>query len=114
MTDLATRLIRLLDGDFVRLETRAFEINAEVVTHEREREDERDGDEVWRYTIRFMPVGDSATEVEADRFCVTVESDDRDEWIVGELYGEIFEEAELAYRLTPRGEITGVQLLDLR
>lgn len=114
MTELATRLIRLLDGDFVRLETEEFEINAEVVTHERERyEDPNDG-ELWRHTIRFMPVGESATDVEADRFCVTVESDDRDEWAIGELHAEIFVETELSYEQTPQGELTTVQLLDIR
>ena len=114
MSDLATRLIRLLDGDFVLLETDDFDIKAEVVTHERERFEDRAGDERWRYTIRFMPVGESATQVEADRFSVTVESGDRDEWQVGELVAEVFRESELSYERTPRGRITTVQLLDIR
>lgn len=109
MAELARTLIDLLNGDFVRLVTPELEVRAEVVDHSREPVTEDADIVAWEYTIEFMPVGDDAMAVPADRYRVTVEpGDDDDGWVVGELLAEVYLEDELAYEVHSRGELRSV------
>ena len=110
MSELAEALIGLLDGDFVRLETADLCVRAEVTDHRRESYD-GPGDALWEYRIGFMPVGDDATRVDADRYCVTVEPDGRCGWNVGEVVAEVYHEEDLSYRSESRGPLDDVVLL---
>lgn len=108
MAELARMLIDLLNGDFVRLVTPELEVRAEVVDHSREPVTEDADIVAWEYTIEFMPVGDDAMAVPADRYRVTVEPGDDDGWVVGELLAEVYLEDELAYEVHSRGELRSV------
>lgn len=113
MADCAEDLIGLLDGDFVRLEVGHRSFDVEVVEHERERSrDGTDGTD-WEYTVRFMPVGASAKNVDADQFRVEIRSQRGGELTVGTLMAETYDEEDLDYDSHPVGEITDVRSLDL-
>ena len=108
MSDLAETLIGLLDGDVVRLQGASLDVQAEVTDHEREAHD-GPADEPWQYHIRFMPVGDDAIRVDADRYAVTVEPDPRGGWSVGEVIAEVYHEEELSYKPESRGPLSAVE-----
>lgn len=112
MSDLGETLIGLLDGDFVRLEATEVTVTAEVIDHQRELGQDPAGGQAWYYTLRFMPVGETAAGVDADRYRVAVEPDARDGWTVGELVAEVYVEDELTYKPEPRGELLSVEVLD--
>jgi len=107
MTELATVLRDLLEGDIVELELADRTIRTEVVGVDREVVRSPSGDRDRRCTIRFMPVGEDAKAAEADRYRITIEPAS-DGYSVGDLIAEVYVEAELDYRSEPRGELVGV------
>lgn len=113
MDALGDRLVHLLAGDFVRLECAELTLTAEVLANEQAgRPGVTDGP-TGRHTVRFMPIGEDATAVEADRFHVVVDPGGETGWAVGPLVAEVFDEDELAYVTEPRGELRGLEPLDL-
>lgn len=112
MTELAERLIHLLDGDLVELETNGGTIAAAVETNDHQAFGEDDGEQLWRHTIAFMPIGEDATISDADRFRVTVEPGPGEEWDVSELVAEVFVEDDFGYEERPEGELVDVRRLD--
>ena len=114
MSSLADRLRHLLDGDVVELETASGVIRAEVETTDRERSGGAGEREPWRYTIRFMPFGEDAQSVDADRYSVTVQPDAEGGWVVGDLVAEVFVEDVVDYESRPEGEVVDVRKLDAR
>lgn len=112
MAALGDRLVGLLEGDFVRLETESLSLTAEVVTNEAGAVGDRSAAD--GHTIAFMPVGEAATAVEADRFHVTVKPADDAGWHVGALVGEVFDETALAYDQQLQGDLTAVERLEIR
>lgn len=110
MTEPAETLIDLLDGDLVRIETPEVSVTAEVIDHEREPHGEPSDAGEWRYSLRFMPVGEDATAVNADRYRVDV-TPDGGGWSIGELIAEVYVEEDLTYESEPRGDLTRVEAL---
>ncbi|MFB6353669.1 MAG: hypothetical protein ABEJ92_06240 [Halobacteriales archaeon] len=111
MADLGERLAGLLVGDFVRLEADGLSVTAEVVDNEVARLDDpaaADG-----HAVSFMPVGEAATAVDADRFHVVLEPAGEGGWRVGPLVADVFDEAALDYVSEPRGPLAAVERLDL-
>lgn len=113
MTALGDRLVHLLAGDFVRLECAELTLTAEVLANEQGGHAGVRSAATGRHRIRFMPIGDDATAVQADRFHVEVDRAEGDDWTVGPLVAEVFDEDELAYVTEPRGELVGLEVLDL-
>lgn len=113
MASMGDRLVHLLAGDFVRLECDELAVVAEVVENEQGgRAGVRSG-ATGRHTVRFMPIGEDATAVPADRFRVAVDPAEGGGWTVGPLVAEVFDEDRLAYVTEPRGELVGLEVLDL-
>ena len=111
MTALAERLIHLLDGDVVELETDRRTITAAVETNAHVVGD--DGtDRQSRHRIGFMPIGEDATTVTADRFSVTVEPAPDGGWVVGDLVAEVFVEPGVGYEERSEGALVDVRKLD--
>lgn len=113
MASTGDRLVHLLAGDVVRLECEELAVVAEVLANEQGgRAGVRSG-AAGRHRLRFMPIGEDATAVQADRFHLEVEPADGDGWTVGPLVAEVFDEDQLAYVSEPRGELVGLEKLDL-
>lgn len=113
MAALGDRLVHLLAGDFVRIECPDLTVTAEVLANEQTGRTGTGSRVAGRQTVRFMPIGEDATAVQADRFHVVVEPGEGRGWEVGPLVAEVFDEAELAYVSEPRGELRGLEVLDL-
>lgn len=113
MDALGDRLVHLLAGDFVRLESAERTLTAEVVANELAGRSGGPDGPSGRHTVRFMPIGVDATAVEADRFHVVVDPAGETGWTVGPLVAEVFDEDELAYVTEPCGELRGLEPLDL-
>ncbi|MDZ7702514.1 MAG: hypothetical protein U5J98_10905 [Halobacteriales archaeon] len=113
MAQLGDRLVHLLAGDFVRLECEELAVAAEVLDNEQGGHAGVQSGASGRHRIRFMPVGEDATAVQADRFYVNVDPTNGGGWTVGPLVAEVFDEDQLAYVTEPRGELLGLEVLDL-
>lgn len=113
MDALGDRLVRLLAGDCVRLETPARTVTAEVLANDQTTLAAGPSGTRSRHTVRFMPVGEDAKTVGADRLHVSVEPSADGSWAVGPLVAEVFDEDELAYASEPWGALTGLEPLDL-
>lgn len=113
MDTLADRLGHLLAGDFVRLESVDLTITAEVLANEPSGRLGLANAATDRYTVRFMPIGEDATAVKADRFHVEVDPGNESGRAVGPLVAEVFDEDELVYVSEPCGELLGLEVLDL-
>ena len=112
MGDLGDRLVHLLAGDLVRLETAEFTVTAEVVSNEQVGPAGVTSGAIGRHEVRFMPIGEDATSVRADRYQVAVDHAGGTDHIVGPLVAEVFDEDALAYEAEPEGELTGLEFLD--
>ena len=112
MSELARTLTDLLEGDFVRLDAGELSVRTEVVGVDRTVVETADGRRARRCTIRFMPIGDDATAVPADRYRVTVEPA-ADGFRIGDLIAEIYVEEDLDYRSEPRGPVADIELFDV-
>lgn len=106
---IADSLIQLLNGDLVVIETPEVSVETEVVDHERHPY-ESTSDDRFRYRLRFMPVGEDATDVTADAYHVTIEPQEGGGWRIGELYAEVYDENTLSYEPESRGEISSVEV----
>lgn len=113
MTELETRLGRLLAGDFVRLETADLSVRAEVVTNDLAALDDPVTAAPGGHTVSFMPIGERGRAVEADRFHVTLEPADGPDWAVGPLMADVFDESKLTYVTKPLGPLVAVEPLQL-
>lgn len=111
MTGIADRLIHLLNGDVVELETEAGTIATAVDTNDHEAIGEGEEGLRWRHTIGFMPIGGDARAVDADRYRVTVEPGPDGELEVGELVAEVYVEERAGYEERAAGELTDVRKL---
>ena len=112
MEDLGDRLVHLLAGDLVRLETAEFAITAEVLANEQVGPAGAASGAIGRHEVRFMPIGDDATSVQADRYQVAVDHSEGSNHVVGPLVAEVFDEDALAYESEPEGELTALEFLD--
>ena len=112
MEPLGERLVHLLAGDVVRLECEELAVTAEVLENEQGGHAGVEGGATARHTVRFMPIGEDATAVTADRFRVAVDpAEDGEGWAVGAVVAEVFDEDQLAYVAEPRGALVDLEVL---
>lgn len=113
MDALGERLVHLLAGDFVRLECPELSVTTEVLENQQTSPAGLPGGSAGRHMVRFMPIGEDATAVQADRFRVAVDPGRETGWVVGPLVAEVFDEDALDYVSEPCGELVGLEVLDL-
>lgn len=111
MEPLGERLVHLLAGDLVRLECEELAVTAEVLTNEQGGHAGVEAGATARHMVRFMPIGEDATAVVADRFRVSVDPAEGGGWTVGPVVAEVFDEERLAYETEPRGELVSLDVL---
>lgn len=112
MDALGDRLVHLLAGDLVRLETAELGVTVEVVANEQVGPTGAPNGSIGRHEVRFMPIGEDATSVRADRYQVVIDHGEDTDHVVGPLVAEVFDEDALAYESRPQGELTALEFLD--